>query len=169
MLRKFVLALTVGLTLVASTATAQQRTTAPAHNHAHGHGPHNGDILEIGQHDFHAELCLDEQKKQTTIYILDKALKNYVAIDAPALLVNVKIAGKPMQIKLPAIPQKSDAEGKSSCFAGISPDLMNALHDANSDARISLRVGDKNYVVKVVHHHNHNHATNQSTQAPKKR
>jgi hypothetical protein len=136
------------------------------------HGPHNGDLLEIGNHDYHAELCLNEPKQQVVVYLLDKDLKHYIAMDSPALMINLKIAGKPTQIKLAATPQNSDRSGSSSCFSVVSPELMSALHDARSDARLSLRIGEKAYVVKVVHHHDHaghSHATQSTTPAPKRR
>ena len=175
MARIFISSTVAGVLLLSSFTQAQQ-TTAPkaatnAHQHA-AHGPHKGDLLEIGKHDYHAELCLDEQRKQIVVYLLDRELKNYVAIDAPALSINLKLAGKPAQIKLPAMPQKADRSGWASCFGATSPELMTALHDPKSDARLSLRIGDKSFVVKVVHNHDHtghNHATKPTTNAPAKR
>ena len=166
---------------------AAQQTKAPAtgkltstahdhagHNHAaHNHdskGPNKGDLLEIGRGEYHGELVIDEESKQVVVYLLDGSLKNYVAIDAAFVTVNFKSGTQPAQVKLLPVPQDVDAKGSSSRFGLISPELFEALHDAKADAKISLRIGKKNYVSKLSHSHETIH-TGQvpSTLVPKKR
>ena len=167
-----------------SSVTAQQarpvngKTQAVAHEHAgHNHaahdhaakGPNKGELLEIGRGEFHGELVVDEESKQVVVYLLDGSLKNYVAIDSAFVTVNFKNGTQPAQVKLLPVPQDVDVKG-SSRFGLISPELFDALHDSKSDAKLSLRIGKKNYVSKLSHAHETVH-TGQipSTLVPKKR
>ena len=119
------------------------------------HGPHGGDVLEIGKHEYHAELVLDEGQNQVVLYLWDRVLKANVAIDAPHLNVNLIAKGKPVQIALKPTPQPADPKGLASRFTVVSPDLMQALHLPKSEARLSLRIGNRAYVVKLAHNHDH--------------
>lgn len=179
------LALAIAVQLTASLAA--QQTKAPAagksqaaaqdhagHNHAaHDHGakgPNKGELLEIGRGEYHGELVIDEESKQVVVYLLDGSLKNYIAIDAAFVTVNFKNGTQPAQVKLLPVPQDADVKGSSSRFGLISPELFEALHDAKSDAKLSLRIGKKNYVSKLAHSHE-TVRTGQvpSTLVPKKR
>ena len=139
-------------------ATVPGKSQAAAHSHEHDvHGPNNGDLLEIGRGEFHAELVVDEETQQIVVYLLDSKLKSYISIDAAFLVVNFKQGNKPAQVKLLPVPQDADANGLSSRFSLISPELFAALHDSKSDAKLSLRIGKKSYIAKLAHDHNHDH------------
>lgn len=129
-------------------------STSSSHVHAE-HGPHGGEILEVGKDEYHMELIIDEAKKQVVVYLLDGKMKDFVAIDAAFLAANLKIAGKPVQIKILPIPQEIDQKGFSSRYGLVSPPLVDALHREHSDARLALRIGKKAYTVKLEHHHDH--------------
>jgi hypothetical protein len=152
-------------------ATGAAKSQAAAHAHAHSaHGPNNGDLLEIGRGEYHAELVVDEESQQVVIYLLDSSLKSYISIDAAFLVVNFKVGNKPVQIKLLPVPQDVDAKNLSSRFSLISPELFAALHDSTSDAKLSLRIGKKLYVSKLAHNHSHGlTGQNHSTKAPTRR
>lgn len=181
---KFVFA-TVLAFASAGTLSAQQPPNAPTrstqpkanggglhqegHDHAE-HGPHEGELIEVGKEEYHIELCIDETKKQLVVYLLDKQVKSYVAIDAPFLAVNLKMNGKPVQVKLKPIPQEIDNKGFASCYGLASPELIDALHEATSDAKLAIKIGNKPYTVKILHEHDragHDHAGH--NHAPKKK
>lgn len=147
-------------------ATAQPNgtgTTVPsdAHDHdlgAHDHastGPHEGQIIELGDEDYHAELVHDEEKGTVTIYILDGTAKNAVAIDATELSINLKQAGKGRQFKLAATPQDGDSTGKASRFVSNDKDLNEALDAEEATARLVVEIEGKSYTGKLEHHHDH--------------
>ena len=152
-------------------ATIAAKSQAAAHTHGHdAHGPNNGDLIEIGRGEFHAELVVDEESQQIVVYLLDSTLKSYISIDAPFLTVNFKVGNKPVQVKLLPVPQDADAKPLSSRFSLINSELFTALHDSKSDAKLSLRIGKKSYVSKLTHDHNHDHTGhNHSTTTPIKR
>lgn len=163
---KIVISFVLGVILfsvIGSEVRAQQASAAtntPKHVHP-THGPHGGELLEIGKEEFHAELIMNETKKQMVIYLLEKDAKSAIAIDASFLAVNFVLAGKPVQVKLKSMPQDREQNGQSSCFGAISPELIDALHAPKSDARLAVRIRNKAYVTKITHKHEHaghNHA-----------
>jgi len=63
-------------------------TTAHA-EHAHpGEGPHHGDLVELGNEEYHAEVVHGEGGS-VSVYILDSAAKSAVPIDATELTINI--------------------------------------------------------------------------------
>ncbi len=139
------------------------------HDHAE-HGPHEGELIEVGKEEYHIELCIDENKKQIVVYLLDKQVKSYVAIDAPFLSVNLKMKGKPVQAKLKPMPQEVDSKGFASSYGLVSPELVDALHDDTSEAKLALKIGNKPYTVKLSHDHDHaGHDHAGHNHAPKKK
>ncbi len=165
----FVLFLSLSLQVTAQQPKSSGKSVAHAHP---TQGPHQGELLEIGKEEYHAELLVDEKKKQILIYLLEKDGKSSVAIEEPFVMVNFLAAGKPVQIELKSIPQEADPKGSSSCFGAVSPELMTALHAAKPEPKLSVRIRNKAYVTKVVHKHDHsghNHAQQPATQPVKKR
>lgn len=148
---------------------AQQKGTAHKHTSAkHAeHGPHDGDLLEVGNEEYHIEVVVNEEEKTIALYVLDQNVEKPVAIEAEHILVNFKRQGKPQQIKIAAKPQETDAKGITSCFAGQSNELFDALHDAHSDTKLSLKIGKKAYNVKLTHDHDHAHAHSHAAKSTK--
>ncbi len=160
MLRYCIFAFAAGVLVLHSSLLAQQGSapkTAAKHDHS-AHGPHHGDLIEIGNDEYHAEVVIDEVKKQLVLYLFDAHVKSYVAIDAPSLAVNLKMAGKPVQLKLKPIPQDIDKFGFASRFGIESPELLDALHAGHADAKIALKIGKKAYSIKLEHDHDHAHS-----------
>ena len=159
MLRSCIVSFVAGVYLFSTSVFGQQAvsgTSAPSKVHDHAaHGPHHGDLLEIGKEEYHAEVVVDEAKKQLVVYLLDKEVKAYVAIDAQFVAVNLLLNGKPVQIKLKAAPQPVDQKGFSSCFGAVSPELIDALHNPKSQPRLALNIRNKSYSVKIAHDHDH--------------
>ena len=92
---------------------AKPAAKADAHEHAEV-GPHKGALIELGEEEYHAEFVLDEKTHTVSIYLMDGAVKNYVAIPAKEITVTLKHDGKPESFKLKAKPQKTDPAGMSS-------------------------------------------------------
>lgn len=158
MVRKTILALTVVGVLLAPQAYAQQKVASTAKQSAHKHdqhGPHGGELIEVGNEEYHLEMVLEEKKNQLDVYVLDSKGESAVAIDAPSLALNLKIAGKPTQFKLKPVSQEKDKSGTASCFSFTSADLIKGLHHKNADARLSIKIAQKNYVLKIAHDHDH--------------
>lgn len=129
-----------------------------AHEHEHEHGPHDGHVIELGDEEYHAELVFDGASRKITIYVLDAALKNAVAIEQSEISLNLTVDGKPVQLKLAAAPQEGEADGKSSRFELAGEQLPEAIHDEEDIAgRLNLDIAGKPYVGEISHDHDHEH------------
>jgi hypothetical protein len=128
-------------------------------DHGHGHGehdhpeegPHHGSLIELGKEEYHAELVHDDTAHKVTIYLLDGAAKKAVAIADKEIGVNLVIAGKPQQFKLPAAPQTEDAAGSSSRFELTSKEFCEALDDEKTTGRLNLSIAGKPYAGEITH------------------
>jgi hypothetical protein len=128
---------------------------------AHAHpteGPHGGTLIELGKEDYHAELVHDEAADTVTVYLLDGAAKEPVAIDAKQLSLNLIVGGKPQQFPLDAQPQSNDPAGKYSAFGSTSAVIGKALHAKGTTGRLNVTVAGKVFVGKLgAHTHPHPH------------
>ncbi|WP_217647178.1 hypothetical protein [Planctomicrobium piriforme] len=126
------------------------------HDHTHpGHGPHEGELIELGNEEYHAELIHDD--KSVTIYILDGAATKAVPIEAKELVVNLKHEGKPEQFKLVATPDAGDESGKSSKFSSADPELAGHLDEKEADAKLVVEINGKSFRGSLAHDHDHGH------------
>lgn len=130
------------------------------HDHgAHAHpseGPHHGDLVELGNEEYHAEMVHGEGGA-ITVYILDGAAKAAVPVEATEILLNVTHDGKPEQFRLPAMPEATDPTGKSSKFNLVNADLAKHLDDEHTTAKLVVTITGKQYTGKVEHKHDHAH------------
>lgn len=141
------------------TGTAAPAKTGDAHEHAHpAHGPHGGDLVELGNEEYHAEVVHSEKDAELVVYLLDSHAKKAVAVDAKELVVNVTHDGKPEQFALAAAPQSDDPAGKSSKFSSKDAHLLEDVHEGKAAIVLKVVVEGKPFSGKIVHHHDHDHA-----------
>ena len=129
---------------------------ADAHEHTEA-GPHKGALIELGEEEYHAEFVLDEKTHTVSIYLMDGAVKNYVAIPAKEVTVTLKHDGKPESFKLKAKPQKTDPAGLSSMFTLKDEEFVDDLHHKGSDPRLMLKIDGKPFSAKIELDHKHDH------------
>ena len=135
-----------------------------AHDHSHDHGehhkaPHGGSLVELGDHQYHAEIAWDEKAKTITVYVLDGEAEKAVPIDATELELTIGTGDDAKRHKLAAKPQDGDGDGKSSRFVTADKALFETFHDNDSaTGEIQLPIGDKSFPVAVTHKdHDHEH------------
>ena len=153
------LSLSFGCSQNAAPPAEKAASTEKGHDHDHAeHGPHDGDLVELGNGEFHGEVVIDEASNDVTIYILDGAAKSAIPVDAKEVTINAKKDGKPQTFTLPAQPQEGDGEGKSSRFVTKgAADLHEALEDEHADARLQVTIAGKPCSGKASHSHDHDH------------
>ena len=140
-----------------TTITDAPPATVPHEEHAHpSEGPHHGDLVELGNEEYHAEIVHGEAGS-ITIYILDSAAKAAVPIDAPELTINITHDGNAEQFKLPADRDASDPEGKSSRFSLTDDELAGDLDSADAVAKLAVTIDGKSYSGKIEHAHEGEH------------
>lgn len=130
---------------------------APTANHAHpSEGPHHGDLVELGNEEYHAEITHSD-KGEVTVYVLDSGATKSVPIDATEVTINLTHDGKAEQFKLSPTPDTEDPTGKSSRFTLVSPDLVADLDHEGTVAKLVINIAGKQYTGKIEHQHDHDH------------
>ena len=145
----------------ASTDTTAVDTPPPGTvdtGHVHPtEGPHHGDLVELGNEEYHAEVVHDDES--VTIYVLDGHVENAVPIDAAEITINLKHDGQPEQFTLAASPDEGDPEGKSSRFVSNDAELVGHLDKEGSDPQLSLMIDGRPFTGRIEHSHDgHDHS-----------
>ena len=125
------------------------------------HGPrvhptehiHQGELVELGDGEYHGEVVRDDEAGTVTIYVLDSAAKKQVAIKATQINVNVKVGPEPVRFPLAASPDDSDAEGRSSRFVSSDAGLMKVLDAKGTNPLLSLRIEGESYRGRITRDH----------------
>lgn len=125
--------------------------------HAHPSvGPHHGDLIELGNEEFHAEVVHGEGGS-VSVYVLDSGAMNAVPIDAPELTINITHDGNAEQFKLLADRDAADPEGKSSRFSLTDEELATDLDSHDAVARLVVMINGKSFSGKIEHVHDADH------------
>ena len=130
-----------------------------AHTDEHAHpseGPHHGDLVELGNEEFHAEVVHGEGGS-VSVYILDSGAKAAVPVDATELTINITHDGNAEQFKLPADRDTADPDGKSSRFSLADEKLATDLDSHNAAAKLVVMINGKSYSGRIEHAHDADH------------
>lgn len=127
-----------------------------AHDHddPHAHpteGPHGGELIELGDHDFHAELLHPhgpDDSQEVVIYVLDQSAKQLHTTDSESVSVNVTGPAGPASYQLDAVPE-TDVE--SSEFRSSDGALIQALQSAENKAVFVITINGKSYRGNLSH------------------
>lgn len=126
------------------------------HAHDHAHGPHGGEIIEIGDEEYHAEYLKNDGT--VTIYVLDASLKNEVPIAAEEIAIETKIGDRTDTFVLSAVDRSEGDEPKTAKFELVDKQLTGVLGSLGEGvtATLKLEINGKPYeakIEKVDHHH----------------
>lgn len=130
------------------------------HDHAHEHpseGPHHGQLIELGEEEYHAELIHDDATHTVTIYLLDSKGKDSVPVAETEITLNLVAGGTPAQFKLPAVPQSTDPSGRASKFELSNEQMCTALDDEKSKGRLNVTIEGKPFSGAIEHHEHGDH------------
>jgi hypothetical protein len=127
------------------------------HDHDHAHGPHGGEIIEIGDEEYHAEYLKNEDGA-VTVYVLDASMKNEVPIAAEEIAIDTKVGETATTFKLAAVDRSEGDEPKTAKFEVIDKGLTGVLSSLSDGvtATLKLEINGKPYeakIEKVDHHH----------------
>ncbi|TWU34424.1 hypothetical protein [Novipirellula artificiosorum] len=118
------------------------------------HGPHGGELVELGNEQYHAEWVGDDAG--ITVYVLDGVAIEPVTIDAPSITVSLKHKGKVSSFELEANPLPDEEIGKVSRFTSAEPPLAEWM-DSGAEGNLSLTINGKSFTGNIIHHHDHAH------------
>jgi hypothetical protein len=139
------------------TVTTEDAEQAESHvdEHHHDHeAPHGGHLIELGDHQYNAEVVLEGDPKQLAVYLYDAHAENAVSIESQPLTF-VPEEGEP--ISLEPQPQEGDAEGQSSRFVGSGAGVeglsdLEALHGS-----LTVTIEGTEFTGNLEHAHDHEH------------
>jgi len=114
-------------------------------------GPHGGNLIELGDEEFHAELVHDEGSGAVTVYMLGSDAKTSKAVEASELTINLTHDGQAEQFKLAASPDTSDPQGNSSRFVSNDAELGEDLEHEGTNPQLVGTIGGKQYRGTIVH------------------
>lgn len=148
------------LSLLVLLATATLSFAGDGHDHEGGHptkGPRGGALVELGNEELHAELLHDDEAGTVTVFMLDNEARRYVQVTATELVIQIRHENQAEQFRLKAKPQKGDRAGLTSCFAIRNPRLVQFLDDHHTEARMGIKIGERSFVGRIAHVHDHEH------------
>ena len=123
-------------------------------------GPHQGELIELGNEEYHGELLHDQQAGTITVYVLNAAADAQVPIEASEIVINAVHDNRPEQFKLAAVPDSTDPTGKSSRFVSRDGELATRLDEHGTPPQLVLTINGKSYRGEISHSHNHGHGHN---------
>lgn len=120
---------------------------------SHSEGPHHGNLIELGQEEYHAELTHDHATNAVTVYLLDREAKVAQAIADTEIVLNLVADGKPTQVKLAGAPQEGDPSGQSSRFTIVDEKVLELFEAPNTTGRLNISINGKAYtgVIESLH------------------
>jgi hypothetical protein len=123
-------------------------------------GPHHGKLVELGNESYHAEVVHDDESGTLMVYLLDSAAKNAVYSEASEIVINIRKGDQPLQFKPGGLKKDGQPEGKFSEYSLVEPELLKALQDKASTAKLSITIDGKPYSGEIPHgdHAAHDHA-----------
>lgn len=167
--RSFELALTAAFALVLTGCTdSNSDFTEVSHDESevghddhsgHGaHGPNGGEIVEVGNEEFHAEVVVDEETHRIDVYILGSDAATAKPIDATEVSVSFKHGDEVEEFKLAAAALDGEPEGQSSKFTLTDEELFEELHEHSEGATLTFMSGGEELSGMVTHSHDHGHS-----------
>ena len=87
---------------------AEGAGAAPIHRHS---APHDGILVEVGEHQFNVELVHDAATGTLTLYTLDAHAENFVRTAMPAIELSVAVGGQARALTL--LPVANAATGET--------------------------------------------------------
>lgn len=125
-------------------------------DHGHGHhGPNGGEIVEVGNEEFHAEVVVDESSNRVDVYILGSDAKTAKPIEATDISLSFKHGDEVEDFKLAAAALDGEPEGQASKFTLTSEEFIEELHEHSEGATLTFTAGEESLTGTVTHSHDH--------------
>ncbi len=132
---------------------------AGGHTHSHAaHGPHRGQVLGLGDEEYHAEFVLDEASGKVTVYLLDKDIKvNPAAASAQeTITIEAKSGEATKTYELAAVGRTTGDMPTAQQFELVDKELHGPIE--TNLATLKVTIGGKEFVQKInFEGHGHDH------------
>jgi hypothetical protein len=129
------------------------------HTHSHAeHGPHGGQVLGLGDEEYHAEFVLDEASGKVTVYLLDKDIKtNAAAASAQeTIAIEAKSGEETKTYELAAVNRTAGDMPTAQQFELVDKELHGPIE--TNLATLKVTIAGKEFVQKInFESHGHGH------------
>ena len=123
----------------ADTGSSQSESAEAAHDHS-APGPHGGDMIVLGEEEYHAELTHDEATHTVAVYLLDSTGKEPVSSEQGSITLQVFKDGDFVDYAL-------KATGDDGAFSTTDEQLCDLLlHSEEVKGRLHATIAGKEYV-----------------------
>ena len=130
--------------LQVDSASQKHRRGDDSHQSHPQHGPNGGHLIELGSHDYHAELIHNDTTSAVTVHMLDAAAKSLVAIAQRQIVIQLLRGEQVARFVLEARPLQAETDGKASRFEIVDTELCDALHRQNKlKAQLQVTIDGK--------------------------
>ncbi|MCA9041659.1 MAG: hypothetical protein KDA65_15005 [Planctomycetaceae bacterium] len=128
-------------------------------HHHDEHGPHEGHLVDLGDHSYLAEVVFDAATHTLGVYLLDHDEMKPLPIEQKEIFAHLHFGDKEEEFTLTAKPQEGDGEGKSSYFELVGNETIKEhVTDAEDlEGEIIASIGEKTFEGEIEHHHDHDH------------
>jgi hypothetical protein len=125
------------------------------HGHQHAaEGPHGGQLIELGDGQYRAELVHDKAAHTVTVYLLDAEAKGPAASDRTEITLQLFEDGQFGDYTLEAVPGDAGEAGPSQ-FAIVNEKLSDALLGSDEvRGRLQVSIQGKP-LIGIIEHHSH--------------
>jgi len=131
------------------------------HEHSHSHaenGPHGGQVMAIGDEEYHAEFVLDAESGKVTVYLLDKDIKvNPAAASAQeTIVIEEKVGTETKTHELAAVDRTTGDMPTAQQFEVVAKELHGPIK--TELATLKVTIAGKPYTQKISftgHGHDH--------------
>lgn len=138
--------------------TGHHDSAVHQHNHAEL-GPHGGQLVELGEEEYHAEIIHDDNTHAVSVYVLDGKAEATVAISAPSVTIDVDLDGATRRFSLSAVHLGQEDSTRTFCFEAVDEALCHALDEEGSKSTVHVEIDGQSFsgVFAHVHEHGHEH------------
>lgn len=136
------------------------KPVADDHDHDHVHkAPHDGHLIELGDHKYNAEIVYSANEPKLTFYILGAHAEAPVAIPDKEIKFMLEVDGAAKELVFKAEPVAGDKEGMASKFvltdSTTLPPSITELEKMHGS--LTLTINGENFTGNLTHT-DHNHA-----------
>ncbi len=126
------------------------------HEH-HAHGPHDGHVIDLGDHAAMAEVTYDAKSHKVVVYILDHDSGSALPVKRDGVKIMLEVDGKPMELALTAVPQEGEADDVASQFeVTLTGHAAEDIHDIEEvEGSISVNLNGKVETGELSGDHDH--------------
>lgn len=131
------------------------------HDHGHMHGPNDGEVFDIGNHEFLGEFVIDHDTHELKLFLWDHDLKE--PVEAVVGSVVLTLPGEGAEAKTYEFASASGTGESASALVVSDDELIHILlDDGEIEGTLTLKIGEKEYTVALdlpVHGEPHDHGT----------